>query len=159
MKRVLGIFAVIAASVVAVIGAAAPAAHAAVNPINASALCGVGYTLAKQENVVAFGDPVPAATFHLMYNPSVDTFCGVTVKSLYLGVPTQTSADLLGVSGIVISNSGPRLFIAGPVVDRPFSSERGRCVAYGANLTAPDGKSYSHETANAAIGLSLYCLP
>jgi hypothetical protein len=159
VKQKLRVLAVITALAVVAIGAWAPAANAAVNPFNPFASCGFGYTIAKQENVIAYGDPVPAARYFLMYNPTIDTFCGVTIKSLYVGVATDTSASVSGLSNTTHTDLGPRLFVAGPVKDHPFSNELGRCVLYGASLTAPDGKSFFHETANPAIGFSLYCLP
>jgi hypothetical protein len=159
MKRKPGLLAVIATLALGAVGLTAPAAHAAtVNPSNPYLLCGVGFTLARNEAVVRDGDPGPAATFDLMYNPITDTFCGITIKTRFLGVNTETMAGVGGASGTVITNTGPRLYHAGPVWEHPGFGSTGRCVAYGASLTDPAGRTYYHQTANPAIGWSLYCL-
>jgi hypothetical protein len=164
LRRLAVLAAVPLATLIATVGAA-PAANAgagaapAANAAGASAadprlLCGPGYVGVRQEAVVRFDDPVPVARFHLMYNPFIDTFCGVTVKTRYVGVGTETMAAVGGVEGPMVINAGPRLLLAGPVYDRPDQ----RCVLYGASLIAPDGQQYFHETANPAIGWSRYCL-
>jgi hypothetical protein len=154
LRRLAVLVALPLATLTATIGAA-PTAHAAtVSTADPHLLCGPGYVVARQEAVVRFGDPVPVARFHLMYNPFVDTFCGVTVKTRFVGVGTETMAAVGGVDGPMVVNTGTRLLFAGPVFDRPDA----RCVLYGASLTAPDGQLYFHETANPAIGWSRYCL-
>jgi hypothetical protein len=161
MKRTLGLVGAAAMLASTAIGVAAPAAHAeSAAAVTPSVLCGPGFTLAKQENVVRFGDPVPAGTFNLMYNRFADTFCGVTVKTRFVGASTDTMAAVGGANPGMVVNSGPRLVIAGPVFDRTgdFASS-GRCVLYGASVTDPQGNAYFHETANPAIGWSMYCLP
>jgi len=154
IRRFLALAALPLATLAVTVGAA-PAAHAATAATaDPHLLCGPGYVVARQEAVVRFGDPVPVARFHLMYSPFVDTFCGVTVKTRYIGISTDTMAAVGGVDGPMVINTGPRLLFAGPVYDRPDK----RCVLYGASLTAPDGQMYFHETANPAIGWSRYCL-
>src|SRR3954468_10914877 len=106
MKRTLRRLAVLAAlplATLAVTVGGAPAAHAATASTATSAaavdphlLCGSGYVTARQEAVVRFDDPVPVARFHLMYNPFINTFCGVTVKTRFVGVSTETMAGVGG---------------------------------------------------------------
>jgi hypothetical protein len=166
MKRKLGLLVIAALAFVGVGLAASPAQAAPVAHASAAGsaaaynpyvLCGPGYTLARSEGVVRFDDPVRVATFYLMYNPFLDRFCGVTIKSRFVGISTETMAGVGGASGTVIINSGPRLFFAGPVSDRPTVDASGRCVLYGASLTDPQGNTYFHATANPAIGWSRYC--
>jgi hypothetical protein len=160
MKRKSGLLGVIATLAIAV-GSTAPAAHAATanpyNPYNPYALCGVGFTLARTEGVVRDADPTPVATFYLMYNQSTDKFCGITIKSRYVGVNTEAMAGVGGATGSVVTDSGPHSYFAGPVRDRPGFGSTGRCVLYGASLTDPAGRTYYHKTANPAIGWSRYC--
>jgi hypothetical protein len=161
MKRKINLLVAIVALALTAIGLAPSAAHAATATAgNPYALCGLGFTIAKQERVVRFDDPAPVATFYLMYNRLTDSFCGVTIKTRYVGTSTETMAAVRGAAQTMVINSGPRFYVAGPVFDRPgdFGS-LGRCVLYGASLTDPKGKQYFHETANPAIGWSLYCLP
>jgi hypothetical protein len=147
----------VAAAALAAIGLTAAAAHADVNPTDPYAACGVGFALVRREAVVRTGEPAPAATFYLLYNPAIDTFCGVTSKDKYIGVDTETMAGVGGASGTVLTSSGRRLYFAGPVWERPGLGSTGRCVAYGASLTDAVGNTYHHESANPAIGWSLYC--
>jgi hypothetical protein len=159
MKRKPALLGVIATLALAAVALTAPAAHAgAVNLDDPYASCGAGFTLARNEAVVRDGDPESVATFYLLYNPITDTFCGITIKSRYLGVATDTMAGVGGASGSVVTSSGPRLYFAGPIWEHPGLGSAGRCVAYGASLTDPAGRTYYHQSANPAIGWSSYCL-
>jgi hypothetical protein len=155
MKRNPGFLGVVAMLLVAAIGLTAEGAHAAIVVPYGS--CGVGFTLVRKEAVVRADEAAPAAAFYLAYSVVTGTYCGITRKSRYIGVETETSAGVGGASGKVITSSGPQLYLAGPVWDRPGFGSNHRCVLYGASLTAPDGRTYYHESANPAIGWSMYC--
>jgi hypothetical protein len=156
MRKLLRM-AVLAVSLVFGLTAFAPTASASVNPYNPYALCGFGYTLKVKENVVRYGDPLPAATLYVMYNPATNLFCGVTIKERYIGVPTETGVGMYGYNETYASDQGMHFYYAGPVWQLGgFGGPK--CIAYGAHMTDPLGNHYYHESANPAIGVTPYCV-
>lgn len=156
MRRILRT-AVLAATFLFAATMAAPAAQASVNPYSPSVLCGLGYQVKVVEDVVRWNDPVPAAELYLLHNPTTNLFCAVTIKQLWVGVPTETSVGVIGGTGQDLHDSGWHYYYAGPVWQVPGFGQP-NCIGYGASLTDPYGNIYYHESANPAIGYGVYCL-
>lgn len=155
MKRRIS---VLIMTILAALGASAAPAQADYNPYNPYALCGFGYLAGKTEQVTAGGDPLPAGTLHILYNPGLDTFCAVTIKSRWVGIGTDSWIGLAGGTTGYVDSTGIRFYYNGPIYSRPFADHSmGTCISFGSRITSPGGVEYWHESVNPAIGYGLYC--
>ncbi|WP_157110864.1 hypothetical protein [Nocardia anaemiae] len=108
----------------------AGSAHAAASASSAAQICGSGYWPLDQQTL-------PGAVVYLSYNGSTD--CVVTMKTAFLGQPTNTAAFLTvtntdAIGGPSDNDTGNYSYYAGPA--REYAP--GKCIRWGGNALNPD---------------------
>ncbi|MEU7900914.1 hypothetical protein AB0B45_49825 [Nonomuraea sp. NPDC049152] len=106
-------------------------ALASVNPYTPTSVCGSGYRVIDSSPLqpTRVGVSTTGGQLYLLYNASNGYNCVVTIKSVAVGTPTQTTADLQIFEGNRVAEAyrdrKNYKYYAGPVKARAA----GRCVA------------------------------
>jgi hypothetical protein len=119
----------------AVVVAAAPAAHAAPNPYTPQGVCGSGYSVIDQQPI---STGLVWATVYLLWNGGNGNNCVVTIKRVNVGTPTYTAATLETPSGKT-TDAGSFRYYAGPV--KRYA--RGICVRWGGVASDTAGQRFA----------------